>query len=187
MEETPDKQKWKVLKSKYLFRKSWLTVRSDEVLLPTGKTIPEYYVLEYPNWVNIIAITNEGKFVFVRQYRHGLGLSSYELCAGVIDPEDESYLDAAKRELLEETGYGNGTWNEFMVMSANPGTHTNLTYCYLATDVEKTSSQHLDETEDITVHLFTIDEIKQLLINDEIKQAMHSAPLWRYFAEKNLM
>ena len=75
MEETPDKQKWKVLKSKYLFRKSWLTVRSDEVLLPTGKTIPEYYVLEYPNWVNIIAITNEGKFVFVRQYRHGLGLS----------------------------------------------------------------------------------------------------------------
>lgn len=106
--ETPKNKSWKVLKSEYLSRQPWFTVRREEVELPNGNKIPEYYIYEYPEWINVIAITKEQKFVFVRQYRHGLGITAYELCAGVCEKEDASPLVSAQRELLEETGYGNG-------------------------------------------------------------------------------
>ena len=73
-----------------------------------------------------------------------------------------------------------------MVISPNPSTDTNVTYCFLATDVEPISSQHLEETEDLTVHLFTLEEVKQLLLNNEIIQSLHAAPLWKYIAEQRL-
>ena len=62
---------WKVLDRTYLYRDAWLTARKDRVQLPNGNIIPNYYILEYPNWVNTIAITKDRKFIFVRQYRHG--------------------------------------------------------------------------------------------------------------------
>ena len=129
--ETPKNRNWKVLKSEYLSSQPWFTVRREEVELPNGNRIPEYYIFEYPEWINVIAITKEQKFVFVSQYRHGLGITAHELCAGVCEKEDASPLVSAQRELLEETGYGNGNWSELMVIGVNPSTHTNLTYCYL--------------------------------------------------------
>ena len=174
---------WKTVSSKYLFRRPWLTVRCEDMLLPNGNHIPEYYILEYPDWVNTIAITKDGKFVFVRQYRPGLGRTSYELCAGVCDKEDASPLVSAQRELWEETGYGKGNWQEYMVISANPSTHTNLTHCFLATNVEPIDHQHLEDTEDLSVHLLTFEEVKQLLENNEIMQSLNTAPLWKYVAE----
>ena len=180
--ETPKNRNWKVLKSEYLSSQPWFTVRREEVELPNGNRIPEYYIFEYPEWINVIAITKEQKFVFVSQYRHGLGITAYELCAGVCEKEDASPLVSAQRELLEETGYGNGNWSELMVIGVNPSTHTNLTYCYLATDVESVMAQHLEDTEDLSVHLLTLDEVKELLLNDQIKQALHAAPLWKYMA-----
>lgn len=174
---------WKISDSTYLYRDTWLTARKDCVQLPNGNKIPSYYILEYPDWINIIAITKEKRFIFIRQYRHGIQEVRYELCAGVCDPADESPLAAAKRELLEETGYGNGEWKEFMKLSANPSTMTNWTYCFVAIDVEKISSQHLEATEDLTVHLLSEDEVLELLQSDQIKQSLHAAPLWKYVAE----
>lgn len=174
---------WQTISSKYLFRRPWLTVRCDHLLLPNGNHIPEYYILEYPNWVNTLAITRDGKFVFVKQYRPGIARCLYELCAGVCEEEDSSPLVSAQRELLEETGYGNGHWQEYMVLSANPSTHTNLTYCFLATDVEPITMQHLEATEDLTVHLLTLEEVKELLYRNEIAQSLHAAPLWKYLAQ----
>ena len=118
--ETPKNRNWKVLKSEYLSSQPWFTVRREEVELPNGNRIPEYYIFEYPEWINVIAITKEQKFVFVSQYRHGLGITAYELCAGVCEKEDASPLASARRELLEETGYGNGNWSELMVIGVNP-------------------------------------------------------------------
>lgn len=184
--EQQDDKKWKVLSSQYLSRRPWFTARVEEVELPDGRRIPEYYLLDYPNWVNTIAITREGQFVFVRQYRHGIGQTNYELCAGVCEPEDESPQVSAQRELLEETGYGKGEWQLYTVLSANPSTHTNLTYCFLATGVEKISDQHLDANEDLSVHLLTLDEVKELLQKDLIKQSLNAAPLWKYMAENRL-
>ena len=71
--ENPKNRAWKVLTSEYLARKPWFTVRHESIELPDGRRIPDYYVFEYPDWVNVIAITKEGKFVFIDQYRHGLG------------------------------------------------------------------------------------------------------------------
>lgn len=175
--------KWDVLDSEYLFRRPWLTVRRDTVRLPNGKVHPEYYVLEYPKWINVIAITPEGKFVMVRQYRHGLGITATELCAGVVE-EGEDPLEGAKRELLEETGYAGGEWELSMVVSANPGSQNNLSYSYIARGVTKVAGQHLDDTEDIEVRLLSEEEVYDMLVKDELKQALMAAPLWKYFALK---
>ena len=138
-------EKAKVLASKYLFKKPWLTVRQEKIELPNGVIVPEYYILEYPDWVNTLAITKDKKFVMIRQYRHGSQTTNYEFCGGCVDPEDESPMAAAQRELFEETGYGNGTWKMNMKMSTNPSTNANWTYNFIAEDVELLDSkQHLD-------------------------------------------
>lgn len=174
---------WKILGSKYIIKRPWLTARCDKVQLPNGVVHPEYYVLEYPSWINIIAITKDGKFLMVEQYRHGLEDIFTELVAGICE-EGEEPLEAAKRELLEETGYGNGQWQLFMVLSQNPSSTNNLTYSFLVRDVEKISSQNLDETEDISIKLLSESEVKQMLINGEMKQSLMLGPLWKYFALK---
>ena len=175
--------KWKTLSQKYLIEKPWLTARVDKVELPTGAIIDEYYVLEYPDWVNTIAITKDGKFVFVRQYRYAIGKTVNELCAGVVE-KGEDPMDAAKRELMEETGFGGGNWQEWMTISANPSTHTNLTHCYLATDVEPLGKQHLDQGEDLEPRIFSREEVLDMLQKGEIWQALMVAPLWKYFASE---
>lgn len=176
--------KWKILNSKYLFRRPWLTARIDTVELPDGRVNPEYYVLEYPSWVNVIAIDENGMFVMERQYRHAMGLTEYELPCGVVE-EGEEPLAAAKRELEEETGYTGGTWSLLTGIGANPGSLNNMTYCFLAEGVRKTSSQKLDDTEDLTVHLLTEGQVLEILQHDELKQALMAAPLWKYFYNKN--
>ena len=172
---------WKVLDTEYLIKRPWLTARRDHLLLPDGREIPEYYVLEYPDWVNVIAITRDGQFVMERQYRHALGCTCYELPCGVME-EGETPLNAAKRELEEETGYGGGEWKELMVLSANPGTMTNLTHCFLATGVEKIAEQHLDATEDLEIHLLTREEVCNLLRNNKMMQSLMVAPLQKYLS-----
>ena len=182
---TDKDMKWKTLSQKYLIEKPWLTARVDKVQLPTGVIIDEYYVLEYPDWVNTIAITKDGKFVFVRQYRYAIGKTVNELCAGVVE-KGEDPMDAAKRELMEETGFGGGNWQEWMTISANPSTHTNLTHCYLATDVEPLGKQHLDHGEDLEPRIFSREEVLDMLQKGEIWQALMAAPLWKYFMFKTL-
>ncbi len=186
MEAENDNLHWKTLSSKYLFYDKWLKVKEDTVELPNGNQLTPYYVLEYHDWVHVIAITKEHKFVFVKQYRHGLKSVNYELCAGFCEDYDPSPLVTAQRELLEETGYGNGEWSEYTVLSANPSTHTNLTHCFLAINVEKIAEQDLDEAEFLSVHLLSVEEVKNLLQTNNIKQALMAAPLWRYIAENKL-
>lgn len=177
-------QKWRRLDTRYLIRRPWLTARVDKVELPDGRINPEYYVLEYPEWVNVIAIDDNGRFIMVEQYRHGLGEVFTELCAGVVEP-GENPEDAARRELLEETGYTGGKWRLLNKICQNPSTCTNHTHCFLAEGVRKTDSQHLDATEDVSVKLLSEQEVYAMLTNDEIKQSLMAVPLWHYFAEKN--
>ena len=177
-------KKWKILSSEYLVKRPWLTARRDVAELPDGRINHEYYVLEYPDWVNIIAITQDGRIVMERQYRHALGNTCYELPCGVIEA-GEKPLEAAKRELLEETGFAGGEWQEWMTLSPNPATSTNLAHSFLATGVEKVSGQHLDATEDIDVYLLDQDYVRDLLENNQILQALMAAPLWKYFYDKD--
>ena len=176
--------KWTVLSSEYLFRRPWLTARKDVVQLPDGRINPEYYILEYPDWVNVIAVTTDGQMILERQYRHGLGKTCYELPCGVVEA-GEAPLEAAKRELLEETGYAGGQWFEWMNLSPNSSANTNMVHCFLATGVEKVAEQHLDATEDISVSLHSHDFVRNLLVDNQILQAIMAAPLWKYFYTNN--
>lgn len=173
-------EKWKTLGSEYLIRRPWLTARRDRVQLPDGRVFDEFYILEYPTWVNVIAITDRGEFVMVRQYRHGLDDVFVELCAGCAEQGEEP-LAAARRELLEETGFGGGEWREFDVLSANPTTMTNLSHTFIAEGVTLQTGQALDPSEDIAVELHSREEVLAMLQRNEIKQALMAAPLWHYF------
>lgn len=184
MEKKKDIEKWTLLDSKYLIQRPWLTARRDHVRLPSGVEHDEFYVLEYPDWINIIAITQEGHFIMERQYRHARQLVAYELPAGVVE-EGEEPLKAAQRELYEETGYTGGEWSPFMTLCPNPGANTNVSHTFLAIGVEKTSTQHLEQTEDIAVYELTRDEVWELLRSGEIHQALMAAPLWKYFYEQD--
>ena len=99
-----DKMKWKTLKSEYLIQRPGLTARRDTVELPNGVINDEYYVLEYPTWINVIALTTDGNMVMIRQYRHGIDQTCFEIVAGVCEKGEDPEA-AARRELLEETGY----------------------------------------------------------------------------------
>lgn len=175
-------KEWKVLFSEYLIKRPWLTARRDKVELPNGRVIPEFYVLEYPDWVNVIAITKTGEFVMERQYRYAARKICYEIPCGVAE-HGETPLEAIQRELMEETGYGGGEWKLLMKLSPNPTSMTNMTYCFLAKGVEKVSEQHLDDTEDLSVHLLPKEEVWQLLEDNEIIQSLMVAPLMKYFLD----
>ena len=178
---TDQEMRWKTLHSEYLIRRPWLTARRDTVELPDGRVYDEYYVLEYPDWINVIAITDDGQYILERQWRHGLDIASTEICAGVVEAGEQP-LDAAKRELEEETGYGGGEWSLLMVTAPNPGAMTNHCYSYVARGVRRIAERHLDPNEDIDVLFLPREEVIKMLRQGDFQQALMVAPLWRHFA-----
>ena len=90
-------ENWKILDSKYIIQQPWATLRVDRLLMPNGHVKDEYYVLEYPSWVNMVALTDQGQMVMVKQYRHGAQQVMVELPAGVVE-EEEDAAEAARRE-----------------------------------------------------------------------------------------
>lgn len=169
--------KWKKLSSKYLVKEKWATLRVDTCELQNGSVKDDYYVLEYPNWVNAIALTEENKVIMVRQYRHAADIVSLEVPGGVIDG-DELPEAAIRRELLEETGYSFKSAELIATLYPNPATANNVTYTYLLKGGTKTHEQHLDEHEILNVEEYTIAEVKQLLAHNKIDQALHCAALF---------
>lgn len=172
-------EKWDKLGHEYVFESKWLKVRKDIVRLPNGVILDDYFVLEYPTWVHVIAITEDGLFVMERQYRHGLGQIDFEICAGTCE-KGEDPLTAAKRELLEETGYAGGNWELYGISAPNPAAMTNLNYTYLVNGVKKVSVPHQELSEDIDILLMTLEEVRELMDKGQITQGCMLAMLWKY-------
>ncbi len=179
-------EKWTVLESSYIIKRPWATLRVDKMQLPNGVIKDEYYVLEYPTWVNMIGVTSQNTILMVRQYRHGAHDIFLELPAGVVE-KDEDPAEAARREMLEETGYSFTDVDYICELYPNPSTSDNLTYTYLLTGGERIQDQQLDSSEDIEVVEMTIDEVKDLLFNNKIGQALHSAALFYTFKKMGLL
>ena len=168
---------WKTLSSTYIHTGPWATLRSDRCEMPNGHIVEDYYVLEYSNWVNAVAITEDNKILIVKQYRHAAEIISTELPGGVIDA-GETPEQALRRELLEETGYQFDDFELLCMTYGNPSTANNKTWCYLARGGKKVQGQVLDEQEDLIVVQHTLDEVKDLVLNNKIAQAMHCAGLF---------
>jgi ADP-ribose pyrophosphatase len=176
--------KWQIKHSRYLVNDQWLKLRADQCQLSSGKIIEPYYVLEYPDWINIFGITTRNEVVLVRQYRHGIGRVVVELPSGTIEASDKNPLEAARRELLEETGYSSNHFIQTGVISPNPANHSNLTYCFLARDLKKEGEPKMDETEEVETVLIPLEQAVEMLQRGDFLQALHVSSI--YFALKEM-
>lgn len=165
--------KWKTLSSEYLFNDKWFKVRRDKCETPGGKIVDPYYVYEFSTWVGALPVTEEGKIIMVKQYRHALGETCIEIPGGCVDDTDTNVEYAIARELLEETGYTFSSFDYLGKISPNPSTNSNLLHMFLAKGGKKVAEQKLDENEEIEVLEMSIYELKQLLRENKIIQGMH--------------
>ena len=137
----------------------------------TGKKHP-FYVLSTRDWVNVIALTPGKKVLMVSQYRHGSGKISLEIPGGAVDRKDSSPLAAAKRELLEETGYEASQWHALGQIHPNPAILNNTCYLFLALGAKQVSELKLDEAEELEVSLHPIKDISGFIRKGRIRHAL---------------
>jgi len=168
---------WQVKSSTYLHRDRWLKVRADDCMTAEGVEIAPYYVLEYPDWVEVIALDAEDNIYLIQQYRHGLGVVALELPGGAVDASDASPIEAAARELREETGLTATDWEYVGSLAANPATHTNLCHIVLARNVELTVTPADDPTERIRLIRMPIRQAVAMALEGKMIQVIHVAAL----------
>ena len=172
-------QKWRVLRSETLLQDRWLHLQADHCVTPTGVEISPYYVLSYPDWVHVVAITGAGSLVLVRQYRHAAGEDFLELPGGAADPEDPSLEHAARRELEEETGFTAQRWQHVISLRPNPATHTNRVHFFLASGAAYNRPPRLDAGEQgLRVELFDIPRVLDGVRSGLLGNAVHVSGLF---------
>ncbi|BAB75232.1 NUDIX hydrolase [Anabaena sp. FACHB-709] len=171
-------QKWQILNSKMVLDHPWCQVRQDEVKLPNGTVIDDYFVNIRPDIVLVLPITANREVIFVRQYRHGTGDFFLELPAGRFNPTQESAENAGLRELEEETGYIAQQLIKIATLYDNPSKDTNQIHLFLAEDVVKVGKQNLDITEEIEIILIPVDSVLEKITQGEISVAGSIAALF---------
>ena len=168
---------WSIQNSKYLLKDRWITVRADTCITKDGKKISPYYVLEYPHWVHMVVINHKKQILILKQYRHGAKRIFVELPVGTMESSDKNPLAAAKRELLEETGYI-GHFKLVGITSPNPATHTNNIYTYIVTNPTIKKAPKNDPSE-VTNYTFTnLTSVLSLIKRRKFAQALHIASLF---------
>lgn len=146
----------------------------------TGQEIG-FFLLDTPDWVNILPLTPDGQIVMIRQFRHGTDRVSLEIPGGLVDPHEKDPLEAAARELREETGFQAEHLEPIGVMSPNPAMMTNRCFSYLATGCHRVGDLVMDAGEDIEVVTVPVAELDDLLCRGEIDHAIVLATIafWR--------
>ncbi len=147
----------------------WYKLRRDHVALPNGLEMDDYYVSVRPNVVLVFPLTEDNHVIFVRQYKHAAGDIFIELPGGVVDENETEPTEAAKREMLEETGYTIDEVELLLEVTDNPTKDTNRMYYYLARNVKKVAAQDLDESEAIEVLKIPLHEVADMISEGKIQ------------------
>lgn len=172
--QTSEGPRWTVEGSATIHRDRWVCLRADDCRSAGGVPIAPYYVLEYPDWAHVLARTEAGRFLLVEQYRHGVGRRTLELPGGVLDP-DESPLQAASRELREETGHAAARLEPLAELSPNPGTHSNRVHGVLALDTRRVGPPATEPGEELVLHEVSADQLLALLDEDRLTTGYQAA------------
>lgn len=167
-----DDLKWEKLSSEYIINKPWATMRKDVCRMPDGTIVDDYYVLEYEDWANAVAITEDNEVLLIKQYRHAADVVLLEIPGGVIEKGEDPKM-AIRRELLEETGYQFDDIEFISVIYPNPSTGNNRCHAFLAKGGKLVQSQKLDAHEQIMVEKVSIQKFKQMLLDQKFGQALH--------------
>lgn len=173
---------WKTLSSKYLSRHIYFTARKDRCEMQNGTIVDPYFVVEMPQSVCAMALTESNEVILINQYRHPIEQTVLELPGGFVD-KGETAETAIARELVEETGFNFSDFFYLGQTAANPGVLNNFTSLYLATGGKKVAEQQLDFNEEIEIKFFSLEEVRQMLMNNEIIQALHATCLFFGFAK----
>ena len=175
---------WQQIRSRALGDFRIFNLRSDVKVSPrTGKE-HDFFVLDCPNWVNVIAVTPDNQLVMVEQYRHGSNTVELEIPGGLIDRTDESPLAGGLRELREETGYVGAKAEILAQIYANPAIMTNTCYTVLVQDCRLEHAVEWDSGEDMSTRLVPVESIPSLVAQGRIGHslvvvALYHFDLWR--------
>jgi len=163
---------WERVEDKIGYDCGFFQVHVHQSVSPTtGKQHP-FYVLSTRDWVNIVALTPEKKVLLVSQYRHGSGETSLEIPGGAVDAEDSSPEAAARRELLEETGYEAKEWYLIGQVQPNPAILDNTCYTYLALGATPAGPLNLDEGEELELLQADFADLPHLVQTGKIQHAL---------------
>ncbi len=170
---------WRTLSSRSVLRDRWIDLRADDCETPGGSLIAPYYVLSYPDWVHVVALTPDNLIVLVEQYRHGAGAVCLELPGGAVDAQDDTPQAGGQRELREETGYAGKHWQTVASLYANPATQTNRIHTVLATGCTRAGNPELEAGEEgLTVRCLPVSEVLCKLHTGLLGQSMQVAGLF---------
>ncbi len=163
---------WQVLDSKLLIDERWLQLREDRVRLGNGHQIDRFHVIHGPDWASVLCVTEASEVVLVRQYRHGIGSTSLELPAGVIEP-NETPEEAARRELVEETGYESDDWVSIQSVSTEPARHTTRAHFFIARGARPTKHPAPEETEILELVKVPVGDLARLATDGSVVHGVH--------------
>lgn len=168
---------WRVEKSEHVHRDRWISVRSDTCVTHDGVLIDPYYVLEYSDWVAVVAIDRSDQVLLVEEYRHAVGRAVLGLPGGGIERFDSDAIAAAQRELREETGFEADRWRSMAQLATNPSHHDNWCHIVLAEGAHLVGEPKRDATERLRWYLHPIENVIRMARCGEIAHGMDVAAL----------
>jgi 8-oxo-dGTP pyrophosphatase MutT (NUDIX family) len=157
-----EKPVWKVRSSSRTIDSPYLHIRCDEVELPDGSILPEYYVREAPGFTMVFALTPSREVVLIHEYRYGIDAVLLEIPAGTLNPGEDP-LTCAKRELLEETGYTAPRWEPLLVLPSEPSRSNAVLHAFIALDAVETGTTQHDQSEHIETVLIPLADVRASL------------------------
>ena len=167
-----DLKPWQKLSSRPVGDFRIFTIRSDEVVSPRTQQAHDVYVLDCPNWVNIIAVTPDRHLVMIEQYRHGSTTVELEIPGGMVDAKDPSPEAAAVRELREETGYEGQNPRLIGQVFPNPAIMSNVCSTIMLENCRGLHPVQFDHGEDLVTRLVPVADFPQLVATGKIQHSL---------------